>query len=51
VSAINFRDVDLEISMGNGQGGVFASLLKKWLVDIKYGNVQHEWGVVINEEE
>ncbi|KAG9248325.1 aminotransferase [Calycina marina] len=50
VSAINFKDEDLEISMGSkGQGGTYATLIKKWLIDIKYGNEQHEWGVVVEE--
>ena len=51
MSAINFRDADLNISMGKGQGGAYATLLKKWLIDIKYGNVNHKWGVVIEEQE
>jgi len=37
--------------MGKGQGGTYATILKKWLMDIKYGNVQHDWGVVIKEED
>ena len=37
--------------MGDGKSGYYAALLKKWLKDIMYGNVQHEWGVVIEEEQ
>ena len=50
VSAINFRDEEIDIPMGDGMSGYYAALLKKWLKDIMYGNVQHEWGVVIEEE-
>jgi len=50
VSAINFHDEELELPMGDGESGYYALLLKKWLKDIMYGNVQHEWGVVIDEE-
>lgn len=50
VSAINFRDQELDLSMGNGEGGCYTMLLKKWLTDILYGNEEHKWGVVIEEE-
>ena len=50
VSAINFRDQEIDIPMGDGSSGYYAAVLKKWLKDIMYGNVQHEWGVVIDEE-
>ncbi|CAL3964247.1 hypothetical protein PZA11_001654 [Diplocarpon coronariae] len=50
ISAINFRDKELDIKMGDGHIGYYAALLKKWLNDIKYGNEDHEWGVVIDEE-
>lgn len=46
VGQIQFRGKDLEIPM-DGDSGVYARLLKQWLVDIMYGNVQHEWGVVV----
>lgn len=51
VSHINFHEEELELPMGDGTSGYYASLLKSWLKDIMYGNVQHEWGVVIDEEE
>ncbi|KAH6666599.1 branched-chain-amino-acid aminotransferas-like protein [Halenospora varia] len=50
VSAISFRDEDLEIPMAKGETGVYAGVLKQWLLDIKYGKVEHEWGVVVEEE-
>ncbi|KAL2065028.1 hypothetical protein VTL71DRAFT_4168 [Oculimacula yallundae] len=49
-SAINFREKELDIPMGDGSSGYYAALLKKWLNDIKYGNEAHEWGVVVDEE-
>ncbi|KAH7364316.1 aminotransferase [Rhexocercosporidium sp. MPI-PUGE-AT-0058] len=49
-SAINFRERELDIPMGDGSSGYYAALVKKWLNDIKYGNESHEWGVVIDEE-
>lgn len=34
-----------------GEGtGHYAGLLKQWLKDIMYGNVEHEWGVVVPED-
>jgi len=34
-----------------GEGtGHYAGLLKKWLKDIMYGNVEDEWGVVVEED-
>lgn len=36
--------------MGDGASGYYAALLKKWLKDIMYGNVEHEWGVVVDEK-
>lgn len=50
VSVISFRDEDLEIPMAKGETGVYAGVLKQWLLDIKYGKVEHEWGVVVEEE-
>lgn len=30
---------------------VITSKIKNWIGDIMYGNVSHEWGVVIPEKE
>ncbi|KAH7417282.1 aminotransferase [Cadophora sp. MPI-SDFR-AT-0126] len=49
-SAINFREKELDIPMGDGSSGHYAALLKKWLNDIKYGNESHEWGVIVEED-
>ncbi|KAI9650291.1 hypothetical protein NHQ30_000304 [Ciborinia camelliae] len=51
VSAISFRDRDIPIPMQAGESGVYTKMIKTWLYDIMYGNVQHEWGVVVDEEE
>lgn len=50
VSVIHFKDEDLEIPMAEGHTGVYAEKLHDWLVDIMYGNVEHPWGVVLEEE-
>lgn len=51
VGKIQFQGKDLELPMAGegGETGVYAGLIKKWLVDIMYGNVKHEWGMVIEE--
>ncbi|KAF7958823.1 hypothetical protein EAE96_002355 [Botrytis aclada] len=53
VSAISFRDRNIDIPMQNaaGDSGVYAQMIKTWLYDIMYGNVEHEWGVVVDEDE
>jgi len=52
VSLIHHRGKDIHCPMGeDGQGGQYTLRLKKWMYDIMYGNVQHEWGVVIPEEQ
>jgi branched-chain amino acid aminotransferase len=37
--------------MARGHSGEYASLIKSWLVNIMYGNEDHEWGVVVEEKE
>lgn len=49
VERIHFRGKDLQIPMEGGASGVYAGLVKKWLVDIMYGREGHEWGVVVDE--
>lgn len=52
VSLIHHRGKDAPISMGDkGEGGRYTLQLKQWLKDIMYGNEQHEWGVVVQEEQ
>jgi branched-chain amino acid aminotransferase len=50
VSVIHFRGQDLDVPMSEGESGVYAKRIKQWLVDIMYGNVEHEWGVVVEEK-
>ncbi|PMD44259.1 putative branched-chain-amino-acid aminotransferase [Hyaloscypha variabilis F] len=49
VCVIHYKDQDLQIPMSQGDSGPYAALIKSWLVDIMYGNEQHEWGVVVEE--
>lgn len=35
----------------DGVAGEFTNQIKTGLYDIQYGNVQHEWGVVVEERE
>lgn len=48
VGLIHFRGKDLEVAM-DGDSGVYARIIKQWLVNIMYGKEQHEWGVVVEE--
>ncbi|KAF7194518.1 Branched-chain-amino-acid aminotransferase, mitochondrial [Pseudocercospora fuligena] len=47
VGLIHFRGSDHEIPMADGQSGTYARLIKTWLVDIMYGNEQHQWGIEV----
>jgi len=52
VSVICYKDEDVNIPMASdGATGFYAKKIRDWLTDIKYGNVQHEWGVVVEEDE
>lgn len=46
IALIHFRGRDLHIPVTEDNYG---RRLKQWLVDIMYGNEQHEWGVVVEE--
>lgn len=37
--------------MAAGNSGEYAAQLKTWIGDIMFGNEDHEWGVVVEEEE
>ncbi|KAI1103167.1 branched-chain amino acid aminotransferase [Jackrogersella minutella] len=51
VSLIHHRGQDIQIPMGKtGDGGPQTLKIKGWLRDIMYGNVDHPWGVVVQEE-
>ncbi|KAL0476108.1 putative branched-chain amino acids aminotransferase [Neurospora intermedia] len=51
VSQIHHRGTDVHIPLGENDSGVYTTKIKSWMKDIMYGNEQHEWGVVINEED
>jgi branched-chain amino acid aminotransferase len=50
VRDIHFRGKDIELPLAKGHEAVYATSIKQWLKDIMYGNVEHEWGVVVDEE-
>lgn len=51
ISQIHHRGKDINIPMGTDyQPGEITSTIKKAVGDIMYGNTEHEWGVVIPEE-
>lgn len=52
VSKIHHRGQDVDIPMGeDGKMGPYTAKIKNGLKDIMYGNVQHPWGVVVQEEQ
>ncbi|RYO79714.1 hypothetical protein DL766_010477 [Monosporascus sp. MC13-8B] len=52
VSLIHHRGRDIQIPMGKaGDGGSITLQVKNWIADIMYGRAQHEWGVVVPEEQ
>jgi len=50
VSQIHHRGTDVHIPLGENDSGAYTAKIKSWMKDIMYGNEQHEWGLVINEE-
>lgn len=36
--------------MARGSSGEYTAVIKDWLKNIMYGNEEHEWGVVVEEE-
>ncbi|ATY58517.1 Branched-chain amino acid aminotransferase II [Cordyceps militaris] len=51
VSQIHHRGQDINIPMGpEGKAGEITTKIKTWIGDVMYGNVSHEWGVVVNEK-
>jgi len=50
VSLIHSRGKDLAIPLSAGDIGPYAQKLKGWLREIIYGDVQHAWGVVVEEK-
>ncbi len=37
--------------MSKGESGEYTEKLKGWMKDIMYGNEQHEWGVIVPEND
>jgi branched-chain amino acid aminotransferase len=35
----------------NNEGGQLTTKIKGWLKDIMYGNEDHPWGIVVQEEQ
>lgn len=51
MSLIHHRGKDVAIPMGKtGTSGDYTAKLKGWMMDIMYGNEQHEWGIVVTKE-
>jgi branched-chain amino acid aminotransferase len=50
VRDIHFRGKDIELPLARGEKAKYSVSIKQWLKDVMYGNVQHEWGVVVDEE-
>ena len=46
ITLIHFRGKDLHIPTADEN---YSTKLKQWLMDIMYGDEQHEWGVVVEE--
>ena len=36
--------------MVKGESGQYTAKIKGWMADIMYGNEQHPWGVVVEEQ-
>ncbi|KAK4121387.1 branched-chain amino acid aminotransferase II [Parathielavia appendiculata] len=51
VSQIRHRDYDVHIPMVKGESGQYTAKIKSWISDIMYGNEQHPWGVVVEEQQ
>ncbi|ORY11157.1 aminotransferase [Clohesyomyces aquaticus] len=50
VGHIHFRGGDVKVPMKEGEGGQYTSVIKRWLKGIMWGQEQHEWGFVVDEE-
>ncbi|PNS14516.1 branched-chain amino acid aminotransferase [Sphaceloma murrayae] len=49
VGLIEWKGQGLRVPTVEGKTGKYARMLRGWLSDIKYGNEEHEWGVVVPE--
>ncbi len=50
VADIRFRGRDVELPLKSGVPATYAMTIKRWLREIMFGVVLHEWGVVVEEE-
>ena len=51
VEEIEFRGKSIKLPLAKGTPSKYAMSIKAWLKDIMFGRTQHEWGVVVDEEE
>jgi len=51
VSEIHFHGKDLKMPMARGNSGEYTAVIKNWLQNIMFGKDEHEWAVVVEEEE
>jgi len=47
ITNISFRDKEIVLPLGGKESCTMR--VKEWLVEIMYGKVEHEWGVVVEE--
>lgn len=50
VGLIEWKGEQIKVPMEQGTTGKYAALFRGWLEDIMYGRTQHEWGLVVPEE-
>lgn len=50
VADIRFRGMDIQLPLKRGVQASYAMTIKRWLREIMFGVVQHEWAVVLAEE-
>ena len=50
ISLIHYHGRDLRVPMERGKGGKYTHTIKTWLKDIMWGNVQDDWGYVVEEK-
>ncbi len=49
VAEIRFRDRDVVLPLQSGVPASYATTIKRWLSEIMFGVVPHEWAVVVDE--
>lgn len=51
ISMIGYQGRELKIPRAEGYAGKYAKMLRGWMMDIKYGREEHEWGYVVEDED